>query len=781
MEPTDESRYASCKQEEYVSENIRWTPIEYFNNAIVVELLEGKRPPGLFLVLDDVCATLHGGSTGADLDLQKKFTVASNSHAHFQNTSDGFAILHYAGSVSYSVDGFCDKNRDVLFLDLIELMQTSTNSLVRQIYPQEVAVAKTKTLKSRPTTAGSKIRSQASRLVGQLMRCTPHYIRCIKPNESKRPRDWDQLRVKHQVEYLGLKENIRVRRAGFAYRRPFAKFLQRYAILTRETWPQWRSDEKQGVEWILASVCIERGQYQLGRTKLFIKAPESLFMLEEARDRKYNMHARVIQKAFKKYFAKKRQAARKQEAADLLFGNKQRRKASLNRTFVGDYIGMDMKPRLVSLVGKREKIFFAEVVKKYDRRFKMCRRDLILTSKCLYLIGREPIKKGPEKGKSIEVVKRKLPFDQISHISLSMLQDDFIIIHTKEDYASLLELVFKTEFLSIFNKNFIEELGHPPSIKFSNCIEFKVKKEGWGGGGTRQVKFVQAGYGDKEILNSSGKILTVSIGPGLPVSAKPGMSLTTRTGYDLQPRTTNGSSQHPANPSPIRHQQTQQQQQQRYENTAQITTNATPPSNGLRPSLPANRPVFRPQQPPQQQQQQNTTRGPTRPAPNKLSNAVTSAPIMGMYTQPNKGPRGAGLIKAPPPPSEPAPPNQPTIHSIQGQGFRLPPIGAAATNGSSAMVNNGTSQNGTQNGIQKVVNGAASDPGGPTAKPRSKPQLPSLPKVRALYDYTPQDLDELELKEGEIIELLKEHEGGWWHGRLKGRTGLFPSNYVEKV
>lgn len=34
-------------------------------------------------------------------------------------------------------------------------------------------------------------------------------------------------RVKHQVEYLGLKENIRVRRAGFAYRRQFAKFLQR--------------------------------------------------------------------------------------------------------------------------------------------------------------------------------------------------------------------------------------------------------------------------------------------------------------------------------------------------------------------------------------------------------------------------------------------------------------------------------------------------------------------------------------------------------------------------
>lgn len=68
---TTDRSIPSLFQEEYVSENIRWTPVEYFNNAIVVELLEGKRPPGLFLVLDDVCATLHGGSTGADTDLKK--------------------------------------------------------------------------------------------------------------------------------------------------------------------------------------------------------------------------------------------------------------------------------------------------------------------------------------------------------------------------------------------------------------------------------------------------------------------------------------------------------------------------------------------------------------------------------------------------------------------------------------------------------------------------------------------------------------------------------------
>lgn len=43
-----------------------------------------------------------------------------------------------------------------------------------------------------------------------------------------------------------------------------------------------------------------------------------------------------------------------------------------------------------------------------------------------------------------------------------------------------------------------------------------MKKEGWGGGGTRHVKFTQTDYGDKEILKMFGKILSVSIGPGLP-------------------------------------------------------------------------------------------------------------------------------------------------------------------------------------------------------------------------------------------------------------------------
>lgn len=48
-------------------------------------------------------------------------------------------------------------------------------------------------------------------------------------------------------------------------------------------------------------------------------------------------------------------------------------------------------------------------------------------------------------------------------------------------------------------------------------MELKVKKEGWGGGGVRQVRFVK-GNGDKAELKVTGKTLTVSIGPGLPAN-----------------------------------------------------------------------------------------------------------------------------------------------------------------------------------------------------------------------------------------------------------------------
>ena len=108
--------------------------------------------------------------------------------------------LSFTGVVNYNIEGFCERNRDVFNDDLMELMKSSGSSLIRQLFPDKPADKGG--AKKRPPTAGSRIKSQANELVKSLMQCNPHYIRCIKPNETKKPRDWDKDQVKHQVIYL---------------------------------------------------------------------------------------------------------------------------------------------------------------------------------------------------------------------------------------------------------------------------------------------------------------------------------------------------------------------------------------------------------------------------------------------------------------------------------------------------------------------------------------------------------------------------------------------------
>uniref|UniRef100_A0A8C0BMF1 Myosin IE n=1 Tax=Buteo japonicus TaxID=224669 RepID=A0A8C0BMF1_9AVES len=674
-----------AEQEEYVQEGIRWTPIDYFNNKIVCDLIENKvNPPGIMSILDDVCATMHAVGEGADQTLLQKLQMQIGTHEHFNSWNQGFIIHHYAGKVSYDMDGFCERNRDVLFMDLIELMQSSDLSFIKALFPENLQVDK----KGRPTTAGSKIKKQANDLVGTLMKCTPHYIRCIKPNETKKSRDWEESRVKHQVEYLGLKENIRVRRAGYAYRRVFKKFLQRYAILTKATWPSWKGEEKQGVLHLLQSVNMEPDQYQLGKSKVFIKAPESLFLLEEMRERKYDGYARAIQKAWRKYVARKKYVQMREEASDLLLNKKERRRNSINRNFVGDYIGMEDHPELRQFVGKREKIDFADTVTKYDRRFKSVKRDLVLTPKCIYLIGREKIKQGPEKGQVKEVLKRRMEVERILSVSLSTMQDDVFILHEQE-YDSLLESVFKTEFLSLLSKRYEEKTQRKLPLKFSNTLEVKLKKESWGpwsSGGSRQVQFMQ-GQGDTAILKPSNKVLQISIGPGLPKNSRK-----YQFPLEISERFRN------------------------LENGQQQNGVINPPQFVPLPHGPGN----------QRANQKNLYTNMTRPTlPRQLSG-------------------GSGKIS-----------QQPESLDF----LKVPDQGAA--------------------GVRRQTTNRP-PPAGGRPKPQPKPK-PQVPQCRALYAYDAQDTDELSFNANDVIDIIKEDPSGWWTGRLRGKQGLFPNNYVTKI
>uniref|UniRef100_A0A8B9JJ30 Osteoclast-stimulating factor 1 n=1 Tax=Astyanax mexicanus TaxID=7994 RepID=A0A8B9JJ30_ASTMX len=576
-----------AEQDEYVQEGIRWTTIEYFNNKIVCDLIESKivSPNTKFGFF---CCFFSSHRQDMSRILLTVFYTANKTQQCAKLMSPATQA-----SLIFSHDWLCD----TLYTQHIALL-----AFIRALFPENLNADK----KGRPTTAGSKIKKQANDLVSTLMKCTPHYIRCIKPNETKKPKDWEESRVKHQVEYLGLKENIRVRRAGYAYRRVFRKFLNRYAILTKESWPTWRGDEKQGVLHLLRSVNMDQDQYQLGRTKLFIKAPESLFLLEETRERKFDGYARAIQKAWRQYVARKKYVQMREEASDLLLNKKERRRHSLNRNFIGDYLGMDDRPELRQFLGKREKIDFADKVTKYDRRFKGIKRDLILSPKCVYLIGREKVKQGPEKGQIKEVLKRRVDVEKIMAVSLSTLQDDFMILHEQE-YDSLLECVFKTEFISLLSRRFEEKTQRKLPLKFGN--------------------------------------------------------------------TNHAASQ--------RNQQHQSSQR-------------SAPANQSRPFLPVTA--------------------------NQLKDRSSRQSAQ-----------------------------QPNLDCL-----RVPDQGAAG----------------------QSTNRPA--PGGGRPKPAPKPK-PQVPQCKALYAYDAQDTDELSFNADDIIEITMEDASGWWTGRLRGKQGLFPNNYVTKI
>jgi hypothetical protein len=51
----------------------------------------------------------------------------------------------------------------------------------------------------------------------------------------------------------------------------------------------------------------------------------------------------------------------------------------------------------------------------------------------------------------------------------------------------------------------------------------------------------------------------------------------------------------------------------------------------------------------------------------------------------------------------------------------------------------------------------------------------------AIYDYEAEKEDELNLRENSIVYVVAKNEDGWYEGIMDGMTGLFPSNYVQKI
>lgn len=292
------------EQEEYEAEGVVWERVEYFNNKIICDLVEEKHK-GIIAILDEEC--LRRGDA-SDITFLEKLEDTLGGHAHFitHKMANGkirkaigreeFRLVHYAGEVNYNVNGFLDKNNDLLYRHLKEVLCQSTNHIVSQCFHADELMDQ-----RRPETAATQFKLSLAKLMDILMSKEPSYVRCIKPNDGKQPGRFDEVLVRHQVKYLGLMENLRVRRAGFAYRRSYEAFLERYKSLCPDTWPNWHGNLPEGVATLVKHLNYKPEEFKLGRSKIFIRFPRTLFITEDALEAQKQTIAVTLQKSWRGY------------------------------------------------------------------------------------------------------------------------------------------------------------------------------------------------------------------------------------------------------------------------------------------------------------------------------------------------------------------------------------------------------------------------------------------------------------------------------------------------
>merc|ERR1719270_2537353 len=201
-----------------------------------------------------------------------------------------FAIIHYAGTVSYNVTGWLEKNKDPVNDTVVDILKKSSNELLTVLWadhpgqsaPPEEAGGKKKKKKGGAKTVSSVYLVQLAELMSTLHSTEPHFIRCIVPNTHKKPLEVKPPLIMHQLTCNGVLEGIRICMRGFPNRMLYPDFKARYQILGAAEIAS-SSDNKTAVYALMDKINFSRDRYRLGHTLVFFRAG-ALAGLEEARD-----------------------------------------------------------------------------------------------------------------------------------------------------------------------------------------------------------------------------------------------------------------------------------------------------------------------------------------------------------------------------------------------------------------------------------------------------------------------------------------------------------------
>ncbi|XP_065580984.1 myosin-VIIa-like isoform X3 [Artemia franciscana] len=290
------------EQEEYNHEGISWRHIEFVDNQDALDMIALKTMNIMSLV-DEESRFPKGTDQTMLAKLHKQHGRNKNYVKPRSDINASFGMNHFAGIVFYDTRGFLEKNRDTFSADLMQLVHVSSNKFLKEIFANDISMG-SETRKRAPTLS-SQFKKSLDSLMRTLSACNPFFVRCVKPNELKKPNVFDRELCCRQLRYSGMMETIRIRRAGYPIRHTFKEFVERYRFLISGCPPAHKCDCREATKKICAAIFGNAADYQLGHSKVFLKDAHDLF-LEQERDRVLSKKILVLQKAIRGWVHRRR-------------------------------------------------------------------------------------------------------------------------------------------------------------------------------------------------------------------------------------------------------------------------------------------------------------------------------------------------------------------------------------------------------------------------------------------------------------------------------------------
>ncbi|XP_057999012.1 myosin-16-like isoform X1 [Hevea brasiliensis] len=232
-------------QQEYIKEEIDWSYIDFVDNQDILDLIE-KKTGGIIALLDEACMFP-------------------------KSTHETFAEKLYQTC----------KDHKRFFKPKLTRTDFTSRSLFHS-FSEETAKP------SKFSSIGLRFKQQLQQLMDTLNSTEPHYIRCVKPNNTLEPAIFDSINVMQQLRSGGVLEAIRIKCSRYPTYMTFSEVLHRFGMLAPEIW-RGNYEEKVACKWIFEK--MELTGYQLGNTKVFLRTGQMAKLdAHRARDVKKDLH-----------------------------------------------------------------------------------------------------------------------------------------------------------------------------------------------------------------------------------------------------------------------------------------------------------------------------------------------------------------------------------------------------------------------------------------------------------------------------------------------------------